>query len=237
MRVVVAIIKKEFKSYFLSPIGYIFVAVFLVLSSMPFTSGVLATQQADIGAVFSDFSLLYLFLISILTMKLFAEEKNKKTDQLLLTSPVSITEIVLGKYLAAMAVFGVTVLVSFVYPIIMSMYANPSFGEILGSYLGFILLWGSLISVGVFISSLTESQTIAGVFTFAALFVIYCMAWFTSNIQIELFQKVFSWLDVFARYTEFQNGIIDITSVVYYLSVIFVFLFLTVRVIDKRRYS
>lgn len=232
-----AVFKKEFKSYFMSPIGYIFVAVFMFLSSMPFTTGVLATQTADIGAVFSEFSFLYLFLISILTMKLFAEEKNKKTDQLLLTSPVSITELVIGKYLSAMAVFGVTVVASFVYPAIMFMYASPVLSEIIGSYIGFILLWGALISVGVFVSALTESQTIAGVFTFAILFVIYCMAWFESMINIGFIRVILDWFAIFARYGEFQKGIVDIQSVVYYLSIIFVFLFLTIRVIDKRRYS
>lgn len=232
-----AIFKKEFKSYFVSPTGYIFVAVFLFLSSLSFTSGVLATQYADISVVFSEFSMLYLFLISILTMKLFAEEKNKKTDQLLLASPVSVTEIVVGKYLAAMAVFGVTVIVSFIYPAVIMKYGNPVISEIIGSYIGFILLWATLISVGVFVSSFTESQTIAGVITFTVLFIIYCISWIQASIEIEFIKAFLGWFALFEKYNEFQYGILNIQSIVYYLSVIFVFLFLTVRVIDKRRYS
>lgn len=232
-----AIFKKEFRNYFMSPIGYIFVAVFTFLASMFFSSGILMSQKADITIMFSDINLVYLFLAALLTMRLLSEEKNKKTDQLLLSSPVGVTEIVLGKYLAAMAVFGVTILISLVYPAIMFKFGNPSLSEVIGSYIGFILLWGAFISVGVFISSLTESQMIAGVFTFASLLLIYFISWFESSIQNEIAKKVVSWFSLLSRYSEFQSGILNIENIIYYLSFIFVFLFLTVRVIDKRRYS
>lgn len=232
-----AIFKKEFRNYFMSPIGYIFVAVFTFLASMFFSSGILMSQQADITIMFSDINLVYLFLAALLTMRLLSEEKNKKTDQLLLSSPVGITEIVLGKYLAAMAVFGVTILISLVYPAIMFKFGNPSLSEVIGSYIGFILLWGAFISVGVFISSLTESQMIAGVFTFASLLLIYFISWFESSLQNEIAKKVVNWFSLLSRYSEFQSGILNIENIIYYLSFIFVFLFLTVRVIDKRRYS
>ncbi len=232
-----AIFKKEFKNYFLSPVGYIFVGVFMALASMFFASGILATQQADISLMFSDINVIYLFLASLLTMRLLAEEKNKKTDQLLLSSPVSITEIVLGKYFAAMAVFGVTILLSFIFPAIMFAFGEPSLSEVIGSYIGFVLLWGAFISIGVFISSLTESQMIAGVFTFASLLLIYFISWFEASVQNELAKKVIDCFSLLSRYSEFQSGILNIENIIYYLSFIFVFLFLTVRVIDKRRYS
>ncbi len=232
-----AIFKKEFKNYFLSPVGYIFVGVFMALASMFFASGILSTQQADISLMFSDINVIYLFLASLLTMRLLAEEKNKKTDQLLLSSPVSITEIVLGKYFAAMAVFGVTILLSLIFPAIMFAFGEPSLSEVVGSYIGFILLWGAFISIGVFISSLTESQMIAGVFTFASLLLIYFISWFEASVQNELAKKVIDCFSLLSRYSEFQSGILNIENIIYYLSFIFVFLFLTVRVIDKRRYS
>lgn len=232
-----AIFKKEFKNYFLSPVGYIFVGVFMALASMFFASGILSTQQADISLMFSDINVIYLFLASLLTMRLLAEEKNKKTDQLLLSSPVSITEIVLGKYFAAMAVFGVTILLSFIFPAIMFTFGEPSLSEVIGSYIGFVLLWGAFISIGVFISSLTESQMIAGVFTFASLLLIYFISWFEASVQNELAKKVIECFSLLSRYSEFQSGILNIENIIYYLSFIFVFLFLTVRVIDKRRYS
>ena len=232
-----AIFKKEFKSYFLSPIGYIFAGVFMALASMFFTSGVLYTQMADISLMFSDINVVYLFLASLLTMRLLAEERGKKTDQLLMSSPVSITEIVLGKYLAAMAVFGVTMLLTFIFPTIMYIYGNPALSEIIGSYIGFILLWGAFISVGVFISSLTESQMIAGVLTFASLLLIYFIGWFQQSVQNPIAQKIIGLFSLLARYSEFQSGVLNIENIIYYFSFIFVFLFLTVSVIDKRRYS
>lgn len=232
-----AIFKKEFKNYFLSPVGYVFVGVFMALAAMFFASGILRTQRADISLMFSDINVVYLFLASLLTMRLIAEEKNKKTDQLLLSSPVSITEIVLGKYFAAMAVFMVTMLLSLVFPIIMFVFGNPSISEIIGSYIGFILLWGAFIAIGVFISSLTESQMIAGVATFAGLLLIYFINWFKMSVKSALLQKVIGWFSLLDRYGEFQNGILNFENVIYYLSFIFIFLFFTIRVIDKRRYS
>ncbi len=232
-----AIFKKELKNYFLSPIGYIFVGVFMALASMFFSSSVLYTQTADITLVFSDINVIYLFLVSLLTMRLLSEEKNKKTDQLLLSSPVKISDIVIGKYLAAMGVFGITIIISFAFPMIMFEYAAPALSEIIGSYLGFILLWGTFIAIGLFISSLTESQMIAGVFTFAGLLVIYLLSWFESNVTNVFLKKIIGMFSLLDRYAEFQMGILNIGSVIYYLSWIFVFLFLTIRVIDKRRYS
>lgn len=233
----IAVFKKELKNYFISPIGYIFVAVFTFFASMFFSGGILASRKADISLMFSDINIIYLFLAALLTMRLLSEEKNKKTDQLLLSSPVSITGIVVGKYLAAMAVFGVTMLISLVYPWIMFKYGEPALSEVIGSYIGFILLWGAFISVGIFISSLTESQVISGVFTFAALLLIYFISWFEVSIENTFIREIIGWLSLLGRYGEFQAGILNIENVIYYLSFIFVFLFLTVRVIDRRRYS
>ncbi len=232
-----AIFKKEFRNYFLSPVGYIFVGVFTALAAMFFSSGILQSQRADISLMFSDINVVYLFLASLLTMRLLAEEKNKRTDQLLLSSPVSVTEIVLGKYFAAMAVFGVTILLSLIFPAIMFKFGSPALSEVIGSYIGFILLWGAFIAIGVFISSLTESQMIAGVFTFAGLLLIYFINWFRSSVQNPVLSKIIGWFSLLDRYSEFQSGILNVENIIYYLSFIFVFLFLTVRVIDKRRYS
>ncbi len=232
-----AIFKKEFKGYFLSPIGYIFVGVFMILSAMFFLTGPISYQVADISALFSNINIVYLFLVSILTMRLLAEEKNKKTDQLLLTAPVSIPEIVVGKYLAAMAVFGITIAISLVFPITLFIFGEPSLGEIIGSYVGFILLWGAFVAIGVFISSLTENQMIAAVSTFGVLLLVYFMDWIAGNFSNPALVTVIQWFSLMSRFFEFQSGILNITDIIYYLSFIFVFLFLTVRTIEKRRYS
>ncbi len=232
-----AIFKKELKGYFLSPIGYIFVGVFMVLAAIFFLSGPIMYQVADISSLFSNINIICLFLVSVLTMRLLAEEKNKKTDQLLLTAPVSIPEIVLGKYFAAMAVFGITMLLSLIFPIILFVFGDPSFGEVLGSYIGFILLWGAFIAIGVFISSLTENQMISAVSTFGVLLIIYFMDWIAGGFGNETVVSVIQWFSLLNRFYEFQSGILNFTNVIYYLSFIFVFLFLTVRTIEKRRYS
>ncbi len=232
-----AIFKKEFKGYFMSPIGYIFVGVYMILSAMFFVNGSIAYQVADIRVLFSNVNIIYLFLVSVLTMRLMSEERNKKTDQLLLTAPVSVWEIVLGKYLAAMAVLGVTIIVSLVFPAVLFAFGNPPVSEVVGAYVGFLLLWGSFISIGVLISALTESQMIAAVFTFAVLLLVYFMDSIAGNISNPVIQKVALWLSLFKRYNEFQNGILSITNVIYYISFIFMMLFLTVRSVEKRRYS
>ncbi len=231
-----AIFKKEFRGYFLSPIGYIFVGVYMVLSAMFFLNGSIAYQVADIRVLFSNVNIIYLFLVSILTMRLMSEERNKKTDQLLLTAPVSIWEIVLGKYFAAMAVLGVTLAVSLVFPAVLFMFGNPPVSEVVGAYVGFVLLWGAFIAIGVLISALTESQMIAAVFTFAVLLLIYFMDSIAGNISNPVIQKVALWFSLFKRYNDFQNGILSITNVIYYISFIFLMLFLTVRSVEKRRY-
>ena len=232
-----AIFNKEFKRYFASPIGYIFTAVFMILAAMFFLNGCIMYQVADISAIFSNINVVYLFLVSILTMRSFSEERNKKTDQLLLTAPCSVGEIVLGKYLAAMAVLGITVLISLIFPVVLCMFGNPPVSEIIGSYIGFVLLWGAFIAVGIFISSLTESQMIAAVFTFGVLLLIYFLDGIISGISNRYIATVLSWFSLMRRYSEFQRGILNIVNVVYYLSFIFAFLFLTGQGIERRRFS
>ena len=187
--------------------------------------------------VFSDISYIYLFLAAFLTMRLLSEEKNKKTDQLLLSSPVTITQIVLGKYFAAVAVFFVTMLFSLVYPLVLFTYAHPVMSEVISSYIGFILLWSAFIAIGLFISSLTESQMIAGVCTFAVLFGIYYLDKPAIANTNYIAGVIYDSVALFDHYDGFQTGVISLRDVVYYISFTFTFIFLTIRVMDRRRYS
>lgn len=232
-----AIFKREWNSYFYSPMGYIFTGVFIALCSFFFVNGSLMYQSADLNVVFSNINILYLFLVSMLTMGLFSAERSRKTDQLLLTSPVTIPKIVAGKYFAAMGVFGTTIILSLVYPIIINIFGSPSQSEMIGTYIGFILLWGAFIAIGTFISSLTENQIIAAVITFGVLLVVYCLGSLASNITNKTLQNIVLWFSVTDRYGEFQSGILKIENIVYYLSFIFVFLFLTAQIIKRRQYS
>lgn len=232
-----AVLDKELKGYFRSPIGYIFTGVFFALCAMFFVSGTLYYQSADLKSVFSNVNILYLFLVSLLTMGLFAPERSRRTDQLLLTAPVSVTQIVLGKFFAAMSVLGITLVLSLVFPIIISVFGNPSISEIVGAYIGFILLWGTFIAIGMFISALTESQMIAAVVSFGVLLLVYFMGWFGANISNEFMQKLLKWLSIMDRYDDFRNGILKLENIIYYLSIIGIFIILTVQVIRRRQYG
>ncbi len=232
-----AIFNREWQSYFLSPIGYIFTGVFIALCSFFFVNGALMYQSADLNVVFSNINIVYLFLVSMLTMGLFSAERSRKTDQLLLTSPVEISHIVMGKYFSAMAVFGTTLILTLIYPIVLNIYGSPSQSEMIGTYIGFILLWGSFIAIGTFISSLMENQIIAAVTTFGALLVVYCLPSLVANISNGFIAGIVEWISITDRYYKFQSGILDIEHIIYYISVIFIFLFLTAQTIKGRQYS
>ena len=231
-----AIFKKELKNYFLTPIGYVFMAPFIAFTAIYFVM-MLSYQSVSMSYILAPTNMLCLFIVPILTMQLFAEERNKKTEQLLITAPVNVSSIVLGKFFAAFGVFLITLAVSFVFPVIIFAISTPSVSETIALYLGYILLWASFISVGVFISSLTESQVVAAILTFAVLFVLYSIDSWTLSITSEFAKKIINILAVFTRYGDFEIGLVSLSNVIYYLSFIFVFLFLTVRNIEKRRYS
>ena len=231
-----AIFKRELKNYFLTPVAYVFIAPFIVFMGINFVM-MLNFQRADVSYIVSSTNMLCLFTVPILTMQLFAEERNKKTEQLLITAPVNVSSIVLGKYFAALSVFLITLAVSLIFPIILFVVSTPPVGETIAVYMGVILLWAAFISVGVFISSLTESQVVSAILTFAALFVLYSIDSWTISITSDFARQVINILAVFTRYSDFELGLISFSNIVYYISFIFVFLFLTARNIEKRRYS
>lgn len=232
-----AIYKRELKSYFTSPIGFLFVGLFMYFCATNFIDGPILNQLADPFYTFRAANMLFVFLVPILTMRSFSEERAKKTDQLLLCSPVSIYEIVLGKYLGALSVFGIALVLSIVFPITLSIFAVVSVKEVIASYIGMILLWGTTVAIGIFISSVTENQVIALILSMGLFLLIYLIdALATSFINNAVILKIVSWISILERYDEIQTGILDVGSILYYLSLTFSFLFLTVRAIDRRRY-
>lgn len=168
-----AIYKKELRSYLTSMIGYIFIAFILALMGLYFTAINLQQAYPQIGYALSSISFVFLIGVPVLTMRVLAEEQKNKTDQLLLTSPVRVESIILGKYLALLTIFGVAVAVICLYPLLLSLHGTVSYPMAYTAILGFFLLGAAYIAVGVFISSLTESQVIAAVVAFAVLFVSY----------------------------------------------------------------
>lgn len=170
-----AVLKKEMKTYFSSLTGYIFMGFFLILSGIFVSLYNLYTGSPNYNNVLSSINFIFLFLVPVLTMRLMSEEQKQKTDQLLLTSPLSIWDIVLGKYFAAVGVFALTLLITCIYPIILSFFGKLAVAKIIGGYIGFFLLGCAFISIGLFVSSKTDNQVISAVVTFGVLLFIWLL--------------------------------------------------------------
>lgn len=234
-----AIYKKELQSYFHSFLGALFIGVMLLLLGIYFAVYNLFMGYPYIGYALS--SVVFLFLISfpILTMRILAEERRQKTDQLILTSPVSVSSIVIGKFLALATIFAVSVAIISLYPLILSVFGTVAFGESYLAVLGFFLFGLACIAIGIFISSLTESQVIAAVLTFGVLFLGYIMSGICNMISAtgNLLTKILSAFDMVSRFDALLNGYLQLSSIVYYLSIVVLFLIFTVQSIQKRRYQ
>lgn len=232
-----AIYRREMGAFFSSGLAYVFLAVYFIFSGYFFYSGSLLMATTDTSSMFSALFLVVLFLIPILTMRLLSEEKKNKTDQGLLTAPVGLWSIVLGKYFAALTLFVIAESVVFIYAAILSYYGTVAWATLLGNYFAMLLLGAAFIAVGLFISSLTENQMASAVASFLALMLLYMIDSIGSNISVEFISKIFVSLSFYSRYLEFTMGIFNLSSVIFYLSAAFLFNFFTVRILEKRRWS
>jgi len=232
-----AIYRRELQSYFFSPLGYVFMGSFLFVSGIFFAFGNIMSVSSSFGTMLSNVSFIFMLVVPILTMRLMSDERRTKTDQLLLTSPVSLWSIVVGKFFAACTVFLLTLVLTGVYVIILSAYGSISLGEVFVNYLGFFMTGCCMIAVGLFISTQTESQVTAAIATFGAILLIYLMDSIVSVISINFIGVVLEWLSLFSRFSDFTNGILNISSTIYMITFSAVFLFLTVASVEKRRWS
>lgn len=246
-----AIYKKELRSYFINAIGYVYVGVFLAAAALLCCYTTLISNSYKTTSYFTMLIFSFIILIPLLTMKLFAEEKKLRTEQLLLTAPVSIWGMVLGKFLAAATLFVGTVLVSCINLFPMYSYANverladeygkthigPVTGEIVACVVGVILIGLAFIAIGMFVSSLTENQLAAAVITVAIILVMLILDLLNNFINVYAIRFVLSWFSVLSRFSNFTTGILDFSAILYYLSIAGIFLLLTVRVYDKRRWG
>ncbi len=246
-----AIYKKEMRSYFTNPIGYIFTGIFLVFSALLCCMTTLLAKSYETNTYFTVLMYALVILIPLLTMRLFSEERKIRTEQLLLTAPITITGMVMGKFLAALSLFLGCVGVSLVNLIPLyavaaaergnlgndTMNIGPVTSEIVGCLIGVILIGAVFIAIGTFISSLCENQLAAAVITVAVIVGFIGIGLFSSFIDVYAVRLVLSWISVTARFNNFSNGIFDIGALVYFASLMFVFVFLTVRVYEKRRWS
>lgn len=237
-----AITKRELASYFTTPLGYVFLAVFCGFSGLFLWLGCLRAGQSDMGVVFSMMFFILMIMIPVLTMRTMAEDRRQKTDQLTLTSPVSVFGIVAGKFLAVFAVFFCGMIVMLIYALFLSSVVKSSGGEFgwavfWGNFLGMSLLGGVFISIGIFISGLTENQMISAVGSIGANIAICMFDVVSDYVANAAAKNILSELSVYYRYSEFTIGIFSLKNVVFFLSLIAVFIFLTTRTIARRRRS
>ena len=234
-----AIFKREFKSLFQSVIGWLFIAVTLGLFGLYFYVYNLAYGSPYLSNTLSAITFILMITVPVLTMRILAEERKNKTDQLILTAPVSVGKVVLGKFLAVAAVFTIVTSAMCITPLILSAFGDIPYKECYVAILGYWLFGITCIAIGVFISSLTESQVIAAVLTFGALFLGYMMSGITGLISStgNWLTKILGCYDLTSGMDEFFSGFLNIQAVIYYLSVSALFLFLSVQAIQKRRWS
>lgn len=231
-----AIFKRELRAYFVSPIGYVVIVLFLLFSGY-FFSFQYSMGSPDLSFVFSQMFSITLFIIPILTMRLMSEDKRLKVDQALLTAPIKLSSIVFGKFFAALVVFLIGFSGTLVFQLIITAYVSPNWIVYLGNLIGIMLLGSALISIGIFVSSLTESQMVAAVASFAVSLFVMLLDTFAEIVNISIVKKIAEWVSFLGRYESFTNGIFDYSNVVFFLSFTAVFLFLTVRMLEKKRWA
>ncbi len=246
-----AIYKKELRSYFINPIGYIYVGIFLAVAALLCCFTTILAGSYSVSAYFLYMLFAFIILIPLLTMRLFSEERKLRTEQLLLTAPVTLTGMVMGKFFAALTLFASSLLVSCInfiplYTIAAAeragedfdaLHIGPVTAELLGCVIALFLVGAAFIAIGTFISSLTENQLAAAVITIAVIAGMIGISFLNNLIDAYWLRTVLSFLSVYARFGNFANGLFDFAAILYYLSLAFVFLFLTIRVYEKRRWN
>jgi ABC-2 type transport system permease protein len=236
MRNMIYVAHRELRAYFASPIAYVMIAAFLAIMGFFFTLIVTLTQEASMAGVFGNMAVVLLFVSPALTMRLLAEEQRSGTIELLLTLPVRDWQVVLGKFLASLAVYAVMLALTLYYPALLMKLGNPDPGPIGSGYVGLLLLGGSFLSIGLFSSALSRNQAVAALVGFGAMLILWLI-----DIGSSLFGPPVSdfvaYLSLSGHYFDFLRGVIDTKDVVFYLSVMAASLFLSVQVLQLRRWS
>ena len=233
-----AVFKREFRSFFTSPVGYVVLAVLFCFSGYFFFVYNLASGSADMSSVYGNlFTIVLLLVLPVLTMRLFSDEKRQKTDQALLTAPTSLTGIVVGKFLSALLMFAIGLSITIVYAVVIAVQVTPDWMVIIGNLLGLLLLGGMVISIGMLISSLAESQFIAALGTFVVSFALLMIDNLKYLFNASWLATIVDFLSINQRYNDFTIGVIHYDDILFFLSMQVLFLFLTVRVLDRKRWS
>jgi ABC-2 type transport system permease protein len=254
VRKIVAVLEKELEAYFVSPIAYTVMTVFLLLSgfffynilsyfnfqSLQYSQYPYALEQLNLNEMvmrplFHNMAIIILLMTPLLTMRLFAEEKRSGTIELLMTSPLTHWQVTLGKYGASLIVYALMLGATFLYTAILVLFGEPDLGPILSGYLGLFLMGACFLSIGLLASSITENQIVAAVISFGALLLFYVIGWLSSSVGVTL-GKVLSHLSLVEHLDDFVKGVIDTKDIVFYLSCILIGIFLTVRSVESSRW-
>lgn len=232
-----AIFRKELLGYFTSPVGYIFLGVFYAISGFFFYSSSLSAGSTDLSQLFVMLYFALLVLVPVLTMRSFSEEKKQKTDQCILTAPVSLGGIVAGKFLSAFVVYLLGVLSTLLYAVTVSVYAKPDWTVVMGNILGLVLLGASFVALGILVSSLTENQMVAAILSMVLILALYILQVVANYVSVGWIATALTSIAFSSRYNPFTYGIFDLSNVLFFVSATAIFLFLTVRVLEKKRWG
>lgn len=232
-----AIIRRELDAYFNNAIGFIVLAVFYFFAGLFFYVYCLYYDSSSLSYVFTQMLTIVIFLVPLITMRSFSEEKKQKTDQALLTAPVSLFGIVMGKFLAAFILYALCNAIFLLYALFIALFTAPDWVILFTTLFGMLLMGAALISIGIFLSALTESQAVAAIFAIGVGLVIYMLDSLASMIEIDFIKTILYNLSFNGHFSPFTSGIITLSGVVFFLSVTAIFLFLCMRVFEKRRWS
>ena len=254
MKSVWTIAKKELKTFLFSPIAYILTAFFLLVSGFFFynilawaNDQTMRMMQSGYGMerlninqmlfqpFFNNMTIILMFLLPMLTMRLFADEKKMRTEELLLTSPLRLSSIIMGKYLAALIIYAIILLLTATFAVFVFAYGNPEPAPLLTGYLGLFLLGAVFIAIGLFASALTENQVIAAVIAFSTIILIWVISWVGENGP-GAWKGILTYLSFFSHFKNMVTGVIDTQDIVYYLTFVFLSLYLTRSVFEFRKW-
>ncbi len=232
-----AIFKREMESYFNSITGYIFLSVIYLFGGIFLWVTSLYMGNGDISGVFASLLIIVLLLIPILTMRLISEELKQKTDQALFTAPIHMSSIVFGKYLSALVMYIIGISITWVYALVFSIYTKPDWASITGNFVGLLLVGAALISIGLFVSSTTESQIVAAVASYVLCILIMLIDGIAEFFSNSFLYDVLKSLSFSQHYKNFTLGIINATDTIFFLSVCAIFIILTIRSLDKKKWN
>jgi ABC-2 type transport system permease protein len=236
MRKIPVIAAKEIKSYFLSPIAYVVILLFWVIASFFFYIILEDIQEASLRYVFGNMVVIILFITPLITMRLLSEEVRSGTIETLMTDPVTDSDVILGKYFGIFLFYIVLLLPTGLYLAILAWLGNPDWGEVISGYIGLLCVGAFFLSVGIFSSSLSQNQIISGVICLVSLLVLWIIGVAVQDYD-NLWVKTVKYIGVFEHFDDFTKGVLDTRHVFYYLSSTILFLFLTVRNLETRRWK